>query len=331
MKRTFAWPGLLLVLVLVVLVSAGCAKEPEPPPVIGIVLIFGELRQPTVNGLIDGLAEVGFVEGRNIEYIIADAHGDRSELPRLAEVLVRQRPSVICAVGGAEAEACVAAARSTGVPVVFMGVSSPVERGLAKSPLEPLPNTTGVRSGMTRLISKRMQLAKLFFPEIKSVTVLYDPNSVSSAGSLDLGIKTAPMLGLTVKGVPLTTDEEVSEFMNSVDRKEHEVILGTPCVLVFKNRKSVIVPGAIRAGIPFFGFDREACKEGAALAYGPNFYSIGYQGAALVHKILHGTRADSMPIEMPSELGLSINLKTARQIGVPFPPEAVAIADFVIR
>jgi putative ABC transport system substrate-binding protein len=184
---------------------------------------------------------------------------------------------------------------------------------------------------MTSLICKRMQLAKLFFPEIKSVTVLYDPNSVSSAGSLKLGIEIAPTLGLTVKGVPLTTDEEVSRFMNSVDRKEHEVILGTPCVLVFKNRRSVIAPGAIRAGIPFFGFDREACKEGAVLAYGSNFYSFGHQGAALVRKILYGIQADSMPIEMPFEIGLSINLRTARHIGITFPPEVVEMADFVIR
>ena len=326
MKRISALPAF----VLVALVSAGCARKPEPP-VIGVVLIFGEFRQPTLDGLIDGLAEFGYVEGRNIKYRIVNAHGDRSSLPRLARELAEGRPSVICAVGGAEAQACVAAARSTGVPVVFMGVSSPIERGLAKSLLEPLPNTTGVTSGMTRLICKRMQLAKLFFPEIESVTVLYDPNSVSSAGSLALGIEVAPTLGLTVKGVPLTTDEEVSEFMNSVDRKEHEVILGTPCVLVFKNRKSVIAPGAIRAGVPFLGFDREACKEGAVLAYGSNFYSFGYQGAALVHKILQGTPADSMPIEMPFEIGLSINLKTARQIGITFPPEVVAIADFVIR
>ncbi|NQT20632.1 MAG: ABC transporter substrate-binding protein, partial [Planctomycetes bacterium] len=314
MKSTSALPGLLYVsaLIFVVLASIGCAKKPEPPHVIGIVLIPDEFRQPTVDGLVDGLAEFGYVEGRNIEYYIVNAHGDRSALPRLAREVVGQRPAVICAVGGAEAEACVDAARGTGVPVVFMGVSSPVERGLARSLLEPLPNTTGVRSGMTSLICKRMQLAKLFFPEIKSVTVLYDPNSVSSAGSLKHGIEIAPTLGLTVKGVPLTTDEEVSRFMNSVDRKEHEVILATPCVLVFKNRKSVIAPGAIRAGIPFFGFDREACKEGAVLAYGSNFYSFGHQGAALVRKILYGIQADSMPIEMPFEIGLSINLRTAR-------------------
>ena len=75
----------------------------------------------------------------------------------------------------------------------------------------------------------------------------------------------------------------------------------------------------------------EACKEGAVLAYGSNFYSFGHQGAALVRKILYGIQADSMPVEMPFEIGLSINLRTARQIGITFPPEVVEIADFVIR
>jgi len=335
MKRIPA-PRLALLPVLAALTAftAACSKRREPPLV--AILMVADFRQPTVDGLIEGLAGFGYLSGErertgNILYRIVNAKGDRAALRRLAKELVAQRPAVLCAVGGIEADACIAAARATGVPVIFAGLDNPVERGLAKSLLEPLPDTTGVRSGSTELIAKRMELAKLFFPAIKSVSVLYEPGYVTGEESLRLARRAGEILGLAVKPVPLKSDQDVRQFMESVDPEEHEMLLGTPSFLVFSNRKDVIAQGAIRAKVPFFGFDRQACREGAVLAYGSDFVTFGRQAAHLVRSVLEGAKADSLPIELASDIDLCVNLITAEKMDLTLPPLVVDLADFIMQ
>jgi len=307
----------------------GCGVSESEQPLVAMLLL-GDFRRPLVAGVTAGLADLGLPEGSGVRYCIVTAQGQRPALPKLARQLVRMRPAVICAVGGVEAEACLAAARGTGIPLVFVGVSSPVERGLARSLLQPLPNTTGVRSGFTNLIGKRLQLAKLIIPHLHTPTVLYDPRSTSSTLSLERGLDVAPALGLRLRVVALATDNDVQRFIRSLPGG-HQVILATPSALIARNRASVIIPAANDARVPFFALDREACNEGAPFAYGSASYQVGYQAARIIHNVLTGTTPDAMPVERPADIGLSINLAAVRSLGIPLPPQVAGIADTIVQ
>jgi len=310
------------------LAAAGCAAKPDPPLV--AMLLYGEFRQPVVDGLTDGLASLGLVEGTNVRYCIVNADSDESAIEKHARQLVAMRPAVICATGGAEADSAVAAAMGTGIPVVFIGVSSPIERGLARNFLHPIPGTTGVRSGFSGLIGKRLQLIKLIMPDVSTATVLYNPRNVPSALSLERGMALAGHLGLRLRPVAVATDDDIEQFIDSLPA-DHEIILGTPAEVIFKNRASAIVPGTLAAGVPFVAFDKEACDEGAPFAYGPGFRAMGYQAATMVLKVLRGTKPEEIPIERPSDIGLTINLTTANSLGIPMPPQVLGIADTIVN
>ena len=309
--------------------TCGCAKPPAPP-VLG-VLMTADYRQPTVDGLIDGLKALGYEPGRSIRYVVKNAQGDAAALPALARELADSRPAIICPVGGEEAEACVPIARQAGVPVVFMGVSNPVEHGIAKSRFEPLPGTTGVATDYVERMPKRMQVVTFFFPDVKTVTVLYEPKNVASVRAMELCQEVAPRLGLAVQLAGFNTDGEIRDFMAKLSKADHQLMLITPSPIVQNARNRYMVPASLRSGVPLFGLGKQACVDGAVIAYGSSFYTFGQQGARMAANVLLGTSPEIMPIELPETLELSINLKVADQIGLRFPPRWLGLTDFVAR
>ena len=319
-----------IVLLACALAAPGCASKPPPTPTIGVLMLSDD-RQPIVDGLLEGMRSLGYTPGRTINYVMKTAGGRIEALPGLVRELAAQRPSMICPLGGPEAQACIPAASGHGIPVVFLGVTLPEDLGIAATKTQPLPRTTGVRAGYADLMPKLMELITYFFPTVKTVTVLYSPGEKFSAESLRLCQQAGPQLGLAVDSLPLDTDEDARRVAESFAEKRYELLLGTPSTVLQRNRKAVVIPAAARAGIRFFGIDRDACTDGAEVAYGPSLYSFGAQGASMVRKVLQGTPPESMPIEPPDTLELSVNLKTAQQIGLTFPPRVLGLADLVIR
>lgn len=307
-----------------------CASGGKPVPLIGVLMV-SDSRSRTLEGLTDALARGGFVAGATVNYAVSNAEGDVSKLPDLARRLAAMKPSVLCPLGGAEAEACYAAVRGTGIPIVYAGVTSPVELGLAASLLEPLPGITGVRTGAVEMTGKRLQITRLFFPEAKTVTVVFDPSSVPCTECAAMAREVAPRLGLVARLVPVRDAGEVAEFAGRLAAEGHEVLLGAPCPLILDTRKDVLIPAATRAGVAFFGFDWEAVRDGALLAYGPGTRSAGETAARLVVRVLEGARAESLPVELAREIGLAVNLRQAQAMGIALPPKLLAMADMVVR
>jgi len=309
---------------------SACGRKPAPPPIVAI-LMLGDIRQPVLDGVKEGLARYGYVSARDVVYVVRNANGKEKALAELAGELLAVGPDVICPLGNPEAEACMQPARARGIPVVFMAVSNPAEHRLAKGTFDPLPGSTGVKTGYSIRMPKRLQLITMFFPHIKTVTVLYEPAGAASQRAKRTCVEAGPSLGLQVRPRALRNSEDVQRFAESLAEGEHEIILATPSPLLDRYRKQLIAPAAARARIPTFGLDRQDCIDGSTIAYGPGTQSIGVQAARLVRKVLQGSRADSMPIELPENIELSINLKVANQANLRFAPTILQLADFIIR
>jgi len=308
----------------------GCSKPPVPPPTVA-VLMLDDLRKPIFDGLVQGLSRYGYYADRNITYVARNAKTNTALLPELARELSALHPAVICPLGNQEAEVCIKLARHSPVPIVFIGVSNPYEHGLAKGPHLPLPGTTGVETGYAIRMAKRLQLITIFFRSKKTVTVLFNPVELSSRNAMEECMKAGPGFGLTIRPAPVRSTAELISFSDSLEADGHEIILSTPSSLLDENRRDVTVPAAVRARIPLFGLDREACADGAVIAYGPSTASLGIQGARLVEKVMLGSKPDMLPIELPEDIELSINLKIADQIGLGFSRDELLLADYIIR
>jgi len=310
----------------------GCGRKAPPMQTVGI-LMLDDSRQPVLDGLKDGLRRFGREENVDVRYVVRNAEGDETRVNSLARELAGLNPKVICALGSEEAVAAVPLAESAGVPVVYLAVGNPESLGIAKTPTEPLPNTTGIRTGYAERLPKRMQLATFFFPDVRAITVLYEPRDPASARGMKLCEETGPKLGLIVQSIALTSDADVRYFAETMGPGKYQLLLYTPAPLLVKHHKDIIAPAAIRAGVPIFGFNRQACYGGAVISFGPNANSFGAQGAHLVHRILLGSAPETMPIELPegSQLELCLNMKVAQKIGVVFPPRMFELADLIIR
>jgi len=308
---------------------SACGRKPAPPPIVAI-LMLDDIRQPVLDGVKEGLARYGYVSARDVVYVVRNANGKDKALGELAGELLAVGPDVICPLGNPEAEACMQPARARGIPVVFMAVSNPAEHRLAKGTFDPLPGSTGVKTGYTTRMPKRLQLITMFFPAVRAVTVPYEPDEAASREAMEVSVQTGPGLGLEVRPLAVSSGEDMRRLAESLAANEYEIILTTPSPLLDQYRK-VTAPAAARAGIPTFGLDRQDCIDGSTIAYGPGTQSIGVQAARLVRKVLQGSRADSMPIELPENIELSINLKVANQANLRFAPTILQLADFIIR
>ena len=309
----------------------GCGRKPSPPQV--GVLMLDESRQPILDGLKEGLRQLGREVNVDLRFVVRNAEDDQTRLVPLAEELAALRPKVICALGSAEAVAAVPLAQSTGVAVVYLGVGNPEALGIAESKVDPLPGTTGIRTGYADRLPKRMQLATYFFPDVRVITVLYDPQTPASAKGMKLCEETGPKLGLIVQSIALTSDADVRYFAETMVPGKYQLLMYTPAPLLIKHLRNIIAPAAIRAYVPIFGLNRQACSAGAVISFGPTDYGFGVQGAHFVHGILLGTAPETMPIETPegSQLELCLNMKVAQKIGVVFPPRMFELADLIIR
>jgi len=293
------------------------------------VLMLDDFRQPTLDGLRDELERLGYGPA-TIRMEIRNAKGDMEMLDDLALELCALKPAVLCPLGGVEADAT-AISEAVGIPVVFMGVSSPIERVLVRSLFEKSRNITGVHSMSTELMPKRLWWIWLLFPDIKTVSVLYEPDNVPSSVSLEKCLMVAPRLGLTIRPIALGSIEEVVAFADALQEGEHEILLATPSAFLFTARERIIIPATRRAKVPLFGVDRKAVDQGAMIAYGASFYDFGRQGARLVERVLSGLPASEIPVEAPDVIELSLNISVARELNFPLPKQLRWLAQYKVE
>jgi len=275
-----------------------------------------------------GLAQAGFVEGRNVRIEERWARGDYQALPALAAELVAMGVSVIAATGEI-ASARAAQGASPTVPVVFTIGADPVRFGLVASHNRPGGHVTGV-SLLTSLIgAKRVELLKQVAPRISRLALVMNPSNPSAAAEQADAQDGARKLGLETVVLNAGSAREIdTAFERLLQAKADAFFIATDPILL--DRRQQIVTYAERHALPAVYFVRQFAEAGGLLSYGPSISWMYHQAGEYVGQILKGAKPAEMPVMQPTKFEFVINGKTAKALGLAVPTSVRALADEVI-
>ena len=275
-----------------------------------------------------GLAQAGFVEGRNVRIEERWARGDYQALPALAAELVAMGVSVIAATGDV-ASARAAQGASPTVPVVFTIGADPVRFGLVASHNRPGGHVTGV-SLLTSLIgAKRVELLKQVAPRISRLALVMNPSNPSAAAEQADAQDGARKLGLETVVLNAGSAREIdTAFERLLQAKADAFFIATDPILL--DRRQQIVTYAERHALPAVYFVRQFAEAGGLLSYGPSISWMYHQAGEYVGQILKGAKPAEMPVMQPTKFEFVINGKTAKALGLAVPTSVRALADEVI-
>lgn len=321
----FLW---MIILILSCLTDVG-AQQTSPIPRIGILIAGGlQSDSQTVKGLRDGLKEIGYKEGENIQIEMRDVKGDRRALKPVAGELVNQKVSLIFTTGTRATQAAKAATKE--IPIVFRHPADPVALGFVKSLSRPGVNVTGVAGLSLQMTEKRIEILKEIIPQLRRLHIFYDSNSRLSQDNFAFAQKAAAKLGAEVVENSVKSAEELKASMSGIQKREGDALLHIPDDLV-DGQADFIFDTAKKVGLPTMSYEETGVTKGALVGYGPNYHQMGRQAARLVDKILKGQKPQNLPVEHAKKFDLVINLRTASAIGASIPQELLKRADRVIR
>jgi putative ABC transport system substrate-binding protein len=275
-----------------------------------------------------GLNEAGYVEHRNvgIEYLWAEGQIDR--LPALANDLVRAQVSVICAAGPGAALAAKAA--TSAIPIVFTSGDDPVKIGLVASYNQPGGNLTGVAVVIETLGAKRLGLLREVIPSTALIAVLLNPTETTFDAQLNDVQEAARAVGQQIQVLRASTEREIDAAFVTAAR------LGAGGMLVgisffYTIRREQLVSLAAQAALPTIYGQREFMSAGGLMSYASDLADAYRQAGIYTGRVLGGARPADLPVLQPTKFEFLINLKTAKALGLSFPPGVLAIADEVIE
>jgi putative ABC transport system substrate-binding protein len=319
-----------VLLVLAVSLAPVAAQSPEKVPRVGFL---GPRTRSNDAGFLDaflqGLRDLGWVEGKTIviEYRWAEGKSDR--LPDLAAELVRLKVDVILAGSGAVAVAVKNATET--IPIVMATAGDPVGLGLVTSLARPGGNVTGLSFSVgTDIVGKWLELLKETVPKARRVAVLSNPANPSQALAIENVIVAARAVGVQLQLLEARGPNQFDNAFAAMARERAEALLVVldPFFGFHRSRLSAL---AAKSRIPAMYGSREYAEAGGLMSYGANFRHNFHRSATYVDKILKGAKPADLPIEQPVKFELVINLKTAKLLGLTIPPSLLLRADQVIE
>lgn len=296
---------------------------------LGTAPLVGTGSARLVDALVQGLRELGYVEGQNVVLERRhDPQGRPDHLVELAAELVRLRVDVIVATGTLAPHAAKSA--TTTIPVIFTNHGDPVGSGLVASLARPGGNVTGLSLLASELVPKQLELLKKAVPRIVRVAVLWNPNSQSHPRMLQEADSAARALGLRLQRLPAAGLDDYDRAFAAMTpaRADALLALGDP---IFWNQRSQIVGLATRFRLPGMFGQREYVEAGGLMSYGADVADSFRRAANYVDKILKGARSGDLPIEQPAKFELVISSRTAKAIGLRIPDSVLVQADQIIE
>ena len=301
-----------------------------------VVPVIGFLNPVSPNGFEDrlrgfrqGLKETGYIEGENVVIDYRWAEGQLERLPELAADLVRRHVNVIAAFGG-DTPALAAKTATATIPIVFLNGSDPIKAGLVTSLNRPGGNVSGISLLAGAVNAKRLELIHELVPQVALMAVITNPLvSEVETRSSDLQ-EAARTLGLQllIQSVRSQRDLEMA-FSTISDRSVGALFVdGNP---FFVSRRDQLIRLAAHHRLPTMYFEQEFPLVGGLMSYGPSFTEAYRQAGVYVGSILKGTKTADLPVLQPTKFDFVINLKTAKALGLEFPPKLLALANEVIE
>jgi putative ABC transport system substrate-binding protein len=296
----------------------------QPGDVRVAVLVPGNSFSQVVEGFREGLGRFGYQEGKNLTVIVEETKGAGRDVLNQAARLVAAKPDVLFSIGTSHT---VAANRVTSsVPIVFAWVGEPVRDGLITRYTSSNGNVTGVASSSALLSGKRLEILKEIAPGVRGVlTIVAVSDPIAESSFLFLAEK-AKHLDVKLVRQDVATKEEAARVIAGVRRGSVDAVYHIPSAIVDVHL-DLLIRRAREEKIPLIVHEESMVEKGALVSYGIDFKRVGAQAAKLAAKILKGAKPSEIPVEIPQELVLTVNITAAREIGLTIPRVVLERAD----
>jgi putative tryptophan/tyrosine transport system substrate-binding protein len=307
------------------------AQQPERMRQVGMLLsgtADDAVFQTWVGAFLQGLAQSGWIIGRNVRIETRWAGSKADDIRRYAQELAALAPDVILAHGGSTVRPLLQSTRS--IPIVFTIVTDPVGAGYVESLARPGRNATGFMLNEYGLNAKYLELLKEIAPGITQVAVLRDASQGAGTGNFAAIQAMAPLLRVQVNAIDLLEAGEIESAVAAFARSPNGGLI-MPGSAAGRYYRDLIIALAARHKLPAVYSERHFAAAGGLITYGPNWIDQYRLAAGYVDRILKGEKAADLPVQAATKYELVINLKTAKALGLDVPQTLLARADEVIE
>lgn len=310
-------------LIIILVISNG--KPVAKKVTIGVVNLTPALRS-VFEGIKEGLAEFGYVENENVTYIYEDVGGKIPLLDQAIQKVMQAGVDLIFSLSTPATQKVRQITAGSNVPIVFAPVNDPVAAKIVKSMRQPGGSLTGIKA--SGFVAKGLEWLKRVAPQTTRVLVPHNPNDRSSILGLGELREAATLLGLEIMAHPVRSMEALDNLIARIP-EETDTIFILPDNMVI-SRVAVFGDKALRRGLKLFSVSLSEGQAGVLASCGPDFFSIGKQAARLANQILGGISPSEIPVET-AEFIFTINMRTAKAIGLDIPIGVLQQADKIIR
>lgn len=313
---------ILVVLAFLLVVSASLAFVSGDPIKIGICQIVEHPALDAVRqGMIDSLTAAGYLEEKDVEYLIANAQGDPNNAVPIAQNFQSQGVDLVVAISTPMALAVAEVFKESDVPIIFSAITDPVACGLVVDATDPSKN--GNITGVSDLIdvATDLQLLKELSPSITRIGMVYNPGEANSDLLTRTAIEIAPSLGLTIITAIADSTANVPMAAQSLVGRVDAFYVTTDNTVV--SAIDSVVAAAEEAGVPFLMADPTSLEFGPTIATGFDYYQHGLITGGVVAEVLSGKRPDEIPVTYQTGAKVYLNLDAAARIGLIFPQSLI--------
>jgi putative tryptophan/tyrosine transport system substrate-binding protein len=309
------------------------AQQPDRLRRIGVLMGFDENdpeSKAEFSVFTQGLAELGWTDGRNVHMDVRWAAGNVDRMRTFAKELVRLQPDVILANTTPATAALQRETRT--IPIVFVGVGDPIGDGFVAGLSRPGGNITGFIYTEAAMAGKWVELLTEIAPSVKRVAMIVNPDNASGRGSyFQTPFETAARsLKVEATTVPVRSEVEIETVITALGRAPGGGLVPSPDSFMFVHRAAIISLAA-QHHIPAVYYHRAYAKDGGLLTYGPDRQDQFRRSASHVDRILRGAKPADLPVQVPVKFEMVINAKTAKALGLTVPQSILLRADEVIE
>ena len=281
---------------------------------------------PFIDGFREGMRALGYVEGRNLVFVLRYAPGDPAALQVMLPELLAIPADLIVSSG----PAIRAMRAATGKPVLFAVSGDPIELGVVESLSRPGRNFTGSTFLSLEVAQKRVQLIRELLPDLRTLAVLSNANHPGEQSEHHATKEAASALSIRLAYVPFRSPPEIHGALERVRASGADAMLVFPDAVTMVHRAKIAAFATAQRLPSMFGW-REYCEVGGLVSYGANQRATYVRLAAYADRLLRGEAPGDLPVEQPTAFELVVNLRAAQAIGVGIPPALLARADGVIE
>jgi putative tryptophan/tyrosine transport system substrate-binding protein len=311
-------------------VAPSHAQQSARVPRIGFVMPgSAEASAGLINAFRQGLQELGYVEGQNIQIDFRWQPADRPDLlPGIVSELVRSNPDVL--VGPTTPQALALKKATSTIPIVMVVPSDPIGTGLVQTLARPGGNVTGLSLMSNDIMAKRLELLKETVPKISRVGDIWNPaNPATQRDFKEIEIA-ARKLGLTIHSAEVRGPNDFNSAFSSLTRARVDALILQTDQLTWIHRQQ-IAKLTVQNRLPTIFFAREYVDGGGLMSYGASLADLYRRSASYVDKILAGASPAELPVEQPTKFELVVNLNTAKALGITIPEAILLRANEVLR